>query len=77
MHSHLAKLEVTHAHIRLGKVHIGKNALIGGQATVRSGVSIGANSVVALRAFLTEDVPVNTLVTGMPDRKVAPLHAAL
>jgi maltose O-acetyltransferase len=77
MHSHIATHEVTHSHIRLGKVHIGKNALVGGQATVRSGVSIGENSVVAMRAFVTESVPANTLVTGEPVRKVVPLHSAL
>jgi acetyltransferase-like isoleucine patch superfamily enzyme len=77
MHSHIATHEVTHSHIRLGKVRIGRNALIGGQATVRSGVSIGENSVVALRSFVTEDVPPNTLVTGMPERHVKPLHGAV
>lgn len=77
MHSHISTHEVTHSHIRLGKVHIGKNALIGGQATVRSGVSIGENSVVAMRAFVTEDVPPNTLVTGEPDRKVVSLESLL
>jgi acetyltransferase-like isoleucine patch superfamily enzyme len=76
MHSHIATHEVTHTHIRLGKVHIGKNALVGGQATIRSGVSIGENSVVAMRAFVTENVPPNTLVTGVPDRKVLHLEAA-
>ena len=70
MGSHIATHEVTHTHIRLGKVRIGKNSLIGGQATVRSGVTIGENAVVALRAFVTESVPDNTLVTGVPDRKV-------
>jgi maltose O-acetyltransferase len=77
MHSHIATHEVTHAHIRLGKVHIGRNALVGGQATVRSGVTIGENGVVAMRAFVTEDVPANTLVTGLPDRKVVGLENAL
>lgn len=77
MHSHIATHEVTHSHIRLGKVRIGRNALIGGQATVRSGVSIGENSVVALRSFVTEDVPPNTLVTGMPERVTKPLHGAV
>ena len=76
MHSHIATHEVTHTHIRLGKVHIGKNALVGGQATIRSGVSIGENSVVAMRAFVTESVPPNTLVTGVPERKVLHLEAA-
>lgn len=74
MGAHIATHEVTHTHIRLGKVHIGKNALIGGQSTVRSGVNIGENAVVALRAFVTESVPDNTLVTGVPDRKVVELH---
>lgn len=77
MHSHIATHEVTHTHIRLGKVRIGKNALIGGQATVRSGVTIGDNSVVALRSFVTEDVPPNTLVTGMPERVTKPLHGSV
>ncbi len=77
MHCHIATHEVTHKHIRLGKVRIGRNALIGGQATVRSGVSIGENSVVALRSFVTEDVPPNTLVTGMPERVTKPLHGAV
>lgn len=77
MHSHIATHEVTHTHIRLGKVRIGKNALIGGQATVRSGVIIGNNAVVAMRAFATESVPDNMLVTGLPERKVVPLDHAL
>jgi acetyltransferase-like isoleucine patch superfamily enzyme len=77
MHSHVATHEVTHKHIRLGKVRIGKNALIGGQATVRSGVTIGENSIVAMRAFVTESVPPNTLVTGVPERKVIHLDGAL
>jgi acetyltransferase-like isoleucine patch superfamily enzyme len=77
MHSHISTHEVTHSHIRLGKVHIGKNALVGGQATVRSGVTIGENSVVAMRAFVTESVPPSTLVTGEPVRKVVPLHSVV
>jgi maltose O-acetyltransferase len=77
MHSHVSTHEVTHSHIRLGKVHIGKNALVGGQATVRSGVTVGENSVVAMRAFVTESVPPNTLVTGEPDRKVVTLDSVL
>jgi heptaprenylglycerol acetyltransferase len=77
MYSHVSTHEVTHSHIRLGKVHIGKNALVGAQATVRSGVTIGQDSVVAMRAFVTHDVSADTLVTGMPERKVVELEAAL
>ena len=77
MHSHIATHEVTHTHIRLGKVHIGKNALIGGQATVRSGVTIGENGVVAMRAFVTHDVQPNTMVTGHSERKIVHVDSAL
>ena len=77
MHSHIATHEVTHTHIRLGKVHIGRNALIGGQATVRSGVTVGENGVVAMRAFVTHDVPPNTLVTGEAERKVVAIESAM
>lgn len=77
MHSHIATHEVTHAHIRLGKVHIGRNALIGGQATVRSGVTVGDNAVVAMRAFVTQDVPPNTLITGEAERKILHVDSAL
>lgn len=77
MHAHISTHEVTHTHIRLGKVHIGKNALVGGQATVRSGVTIGENSAVAMRAFVTRSVPPNTLVTGEPERKVVALDDAV
>jgi len=77
MHSHISTHEVTHAHIRLGRVSIGKNAMVGGRATVRSGVTIGENSVVAMCAFVTEDVPPQTLVTGTPERKIVSLHSIL
>ncbi|HWA99050.1 MAG TPA: acyltransferase [Pirellulales bacterium] len=77
MHSHISTHEVTHRHIRLGKVHLGKNTLLGAQATIRSGVTVGDNSVVAMRAFVTGDVEPNTLVTGEPDRKVGHLQTAL
>jgi maltose O-acetyltransferase len=77
MHSHLSTHEVTHTHIRLGKVHIGRNALIGSQATVRSGVSVGENAVVAMRAFVTQNVAPCTLVTGEPVRKIQSLESAL
>jgi maltose O-acetyltransferase len=77
MHAHIATHEVTHAHIRLGKVHIGKNALIGGQSTIRSGVTIGENGVVAMRAFVTQDVPANTLITGEPDRKIVSIDGTI
>lgn len=37
-------------------------------------VHIGNNVVVATGAVVTKDVPDNTLVGGMPDKKVRPLE---
>lgn len=77
MHSHIFTHEVTHRHIRLGKVTIGKNALVGALATIRSGVSVGENGVVAMNAFVTEDVAPQTLVTGERERAIKNLSKIL
>ena len=77
MSSHIFTHEVTHTHIRLGKVHIGKNALVGALSTLRSGVSIGANSVVAMDAFVTQDVPFQTLILGVPPQAIKKISGIL
>lgn len=51
-------------------IHIGKRVWIGANATVTSGVTIGDNSVVAAGAVVTKDVPANTVVGGVPARKI-------
>lgn len=47
-------------------IHIKKNAWIGANATILSGVTIGENSVVAAGAVVSKDVPDNTIVGGIP-----------
>ncbi len=47
-------------------IYIKKNAWIGANATILPGVTIGENSVVAAGAVVTEDVPDNTVVGGIP-----------
>ena len=43
-------------------------------ATICPGVTIGRNAVVAAGAVVTKDVPDNTLVGGVPARKIKDLE---
>ncbi len=45
-----------------------EGAIIGGAAIVKSGVRIGKNSVVAMGALVTRDVPSDVVVVGQPAR---------
>jgi len=47
-------------------IHIKKNAWIGAGATILQGVTIGENAVVASGAVVSNDVPDNTIVGGIP-----------
>ncbi len=54
-------------------VSIGNDVWIGANATILPGVHIGNNVVVAAGAVVTKDVPDNTLVGGVPARKMKDL----
>ena len=47
-------------------VTIEDNAVIGARAVIKAGVTVGKNSVVAMGAVVTRDVPENTVVIGVP-----------
>lgn len=49
-------------------VTIGDNVLIGANAVVIEGVSVGNGAVVAAGAVVTQDVPENAVVAGVPAR---------
>ena len=51
-------------------VRIGNDVWIGGNVTILPGVTIGNNVVVAAGAVVTKDVSDNTLVGGVPARKI-------
>ena len=51
-------------------VRVGDNALIGANAVVIEGVQIGSGSVVAAGAIVTQDVPENVVVAGVPARVI-------
>jgi acetyltransferase-like isoleucine patch superfamily enzyme len=47
-------------------VTIEDNAVIGARAVIKAGVTVGRNSVVAMGAVVTRDVPENSVVIGSP-----------
>jgi len=47
-------------------VTVGDNVWIGGQAVLNPNVTVGANSVIASGAVVTEDVPENVVIQGNP-----------
>ncbi|GGE24271.1 2,3,4,5-tetrahydropyridine-2,6-dicarboxylate N-acetyltransferase [Streptococcus himalayensis] len=49
-------------------VRVGDHVLIGANAVVIEGVQIGSGSVVAAGAIVTQDVPENVVVAGVPAR---------
>lgn len=55
---------------RMAGITIDDNAVIGARAVVRAGVRIGRNSVVAMGAVVTKDVPPEKVVMGVPARVV-------
>lgn len=52
--------------LTVGPIHIKKNAWIGANATITQGVTIGENAIVAAGAVVTQDVPDNVIVGGIP-----------
>jgi acetyltransferase-like isoleucine patch superfamily enzyme len=47
-------------------VTIEDNAIIGARAVIKAGLTVGKNSVVAMGAVVTKNVPENTVVIGSP-----------
>lgn len=58
---------------RYGKIQIGGNVTIGAFTTIRGGVRIGDNSLVAMRSFVNKDIPANEIWGGVPARKMRSL----
>lgn len=54
-------------------ITIGNDVWIGGNVTVIGGVHIGNNVVIGAGAVVTSDVPDNTVVSGVPARKIKEL----
>lgn len=55
---------------RTGPVTIGTEAMVGAGAIVLPGVEIGAGASIAANSLVTEDVPPETTVAGVPAEAV-------
>ncbi len=56
-------------------VRIGNGAWLGARCTILPGVTVGDGAVVAAGSMVTQDVPPNTMVAGIPARVVRELSA--
>lgn len=54
----------------LVETRIKKRASIGSNATILGGVTIGENAIIGAGAVVTRDVPPDTIVAGVPARKI-------
>ena len=53
-----------------GDIAVHDNVFIGAKAIIKYGVTIGYNTVVAMRSVVTKNVAPNTVVGGNPARKI-------
>ena len=60
-------------HYKLGRVTIGNNVLVGAFSTIRAGVTIGDNVIIAMGAVVDKDVPHNEIVGGIPEHEIKKL----
>lgn len=60
--------------LRVGPIHIKKNAWIGAGAIILQGVTVGENSVVAAGAVVSSDVPDDCVAGGIPARVIKEIH---
>ena len=60
--------ECTAERFRIGKVRIGRGAVVGAGATVRAGVRIGDRATVGCNSYVNDDVADGVMVGGVPAR---------
>lgn len=66
--------EVTIRSIRVGRLTIGQQAVIGVGCVLRSGVEIGAGSVVSMNSFVNKDIAPGVFAGGVPAVEIKKLE---
>lgn len=56
--------------VRLGRVKIGRNAVIGAFSVIRCGTKVGNNSVVAMMSLVNKDIDAFEMVGGVPEHEI-------
>lgn len=69
--------EFTIKHLRVGRVTIGRQALIGCFSTIRSGVEIGDHAVVCADTYVNKDVGDHEEVGGVPEHRIKKIKRAI
>ena len=54
-------------------MQIGKQVLVGADAIIRSGVTIGDKAVIAMDSLINKDVPAQDEVGGIPEHEIKKL----
>ena len=55
-------------------IRIGRGAWLGANVTVLGGVTVGAGSIIAAGAVVTDDIPENVIAGGVPARVIRPIE---
>ena len=59
---------------KTSKIKIGNNVFIGNEAVILPGVTIGDNCVIGARAVVTKNIENNSVVAGIPAKKICDIE---
>lgn len=59
---------------KFGQIKIGNNVFIGNEAVILPGVTIGDNCVIGARAVVTKNIENNSVVAGIPAKKICDIE---
>ncbi len=62
--------EYTPSESRVGRVRIGRNAVIGARAVIRSGVTVGEGATVGMMSLVIKDILPGVTVGGVPAKEL-------